>query len=73
MTQILSDNERHAIHAVVAGDKSKLDSARAGFHRAAPAHGVSACVELQFMSEVLAPVPDLSLRAAYRIAVLRQQ
>lgn len=50
----------------------QIDAARAAFDRAAPKHGVHACVELQFMAEVLAPVPDLLLRSQYRAAVLRQ-
>lgn len=32
--------------------------------------GIDACFELQFMSKVLAPVPDLLLRSKYRVAVL---
>jgi len=70
MTTILTDAERAAISRVAAGDKISLDDARAAFRRAAPKYGVEACVELQFMSEVLAPVPDLLLRAKYRKAVL---
>ncbi|CAJ6634536.1 Uncharacterised protein [Burkholderia pseudomallei] len=69
--EILSESERTAIRAVASGDRGQLDVARAAFNRVAPKHGVSACVELQFMSEVLAPVPDLLLRAKYRAAVLK--
>jgi len=72
MTTILTDVERAAICRVAAGDKAFLDDARAAFHRAAPKHSIEACVELQFMSEVLAPVPDLLLRAKYRKAVLNR-
>lgn len=70
--QILSEVERQAIRAVAEGDRSQLDSARRAFHRAAPRHGVASCVELQFMSEVLTPVPDLLLRSNYRRELLRQ-
>ncbi len=70
--QILSEAERQAIRAVAEGDRSQLDYARRAFHRAAPQHGVASCVELQFMSEVLTPVPDLLLRSDYRRALLRQ-
>ncbi|WP_322054925.1 hypothetical protein [Paraburkholderia bannensis] len=72
MTEILSVAERVAIRAVAAQDSTKLDAARAAFHRAVAEHGVNSCVELQFMSEVLAPVPDLTLRSRYRAAVLSQ-
>ncbi|HDR9068230.1 TPA: hypothetical protein QDA90_003538 [Burkholderia vietnamiensis] len=72
MEAILSEAERAAIRAVAAGDKTQLPDARAAFDRAVPTHGVGACVELQFMAEVLAPVPDLLLRSQYRSAVLRQ-
>ncbi|UEC05428.1 hypothetical protein [Burkholderia vietnamiensis] len=73
MSAILTDTEQTAIRAVASGDRSSLDAARAAFDRAAPIHGVAACVELQFMAEVLAPVPDLLLRANYRAAVLKQR
>ncbi|AOJ73357.1 MULTISPECIES: hypothetical protein [Burkholderia] len=69
---VLFDSERAAIRGLAGGDKSQLEAATAAFDRAAPTHGVNSCVELQFMSEVLAPVPDLSLRATYRTAVLAQ-
>lgn len=72
MTEILTRDERNAIRALASGDKEQIDAARAAFDRAAPKHGVHACVELQFMAEVLAPVPDLLLRSQYRAAVLRQ-
>ncbi|KVH78742.1 hypothetical protein WJ41_35115 [Burkholderia ubonensis] len=72
MEAILSEAERAAIRAVASGDKTQLPMARAAFDRAAPKHGVGACVELQFMAEVLAPVPDLLLRSQYRAAVLKQ-
>jgi hypothetical protein len=71
MATILTVAERGAIRAVAAGDTAKLDTARAAFHRAAPAHGVQACVELQFMAEALAPAPDLPLLSQYREAVLK--
>ncbi len=70
--QILSEDERQAIRAVADGDRSQLECARRAFHRAAPRHGIASCVELQFMSEVLTPVPDLLLRSSYRRALLRQ-
>jgi hypothetical protein len=70
--QILSEAERQAIRAVADGDRSQLDSARRAFYRAAPRHGVACCIELQFMSEVLTPIPDLLLRSSYRRALLRQ-
>ncbi|SEU40516.1 hypothetical protein SAMN03159335_06330 [Burkholderia cepacia] len=72
MEAILSEAERAAIPAVAAGDKTRLPEARAAFERAVPKHGVGACVELQFMAEVLAPVPDLLFRSQYRAAVLLQ-
>ncbi|WP_175011289.1 hypothetical protein [Burkholderia lata] len=72
MSEILTEEERAAIRAVAAKDKTQLDAARAAFDRAASVHGVDACVELQFMAEVLAPVPDLVLRSRYRDAVLKQ-
>ncbi|WP_334043580.1 hypothetical protein [Burkholderia ambifaria] len=70
--EILTEAERSAIRAVASGDREQLDVARAAFNRAAPKFGVSACAELQFMSEVLAPVPDLLLRSQYRAALLKQ-
>ncbi|WP_250511525.1 hypothetical protein [Caballeronia sp. GACF4] len=70
--QILTDLERQAIRAVAAGDRSQLDAARRAFHRAAPHNGVASCVDLQFMSEVLTPVPDLLLRSKYRKEILRR-
>lgn len=70
MSEILTDAERAAIRAVAAQDKTQLDAARAAYARAAPRHGVDSCVELQFMSEVLAPIPDLLLRSRYRATVL---
>ena len=70
--QILSEAERLAIRGVASGDRSQLDAARRAFDRAAPLHGVESCVELQFMSEVLAPVPDLLLRSKYRASLLKQ-
>ncbi|WP_116610204.1 hypothetical protein [Paraburkholderia unamae] len=70
MSEILTDAERAAIRAVAAQDKTQLDAARAAYDRAAPKHGVDSCVELQFMSELLAPIPDLMLRSRYRAAVL---
>ncbi|MBN3729388.1 hypothetical protein [Burkholderia sp. Tr-20390] len=73
MTEILTDAERAAIRAVASGDKAQVDAARAAFNRATPLHGVSACVELQFMSELLAPTPDLLLRSQYRAAVLKNR
>lgn len=71
MDGILTEAEQAAIRAVAAGDKEQLEVARAAFNRAAPKHCVSVCVALQFMAEVLSPVPDLSLRSQYRAAVLR--
>lgn len=73
MSEILTEEERAAIRAVAAKDKTQLDAGRAAFDRAASVHGADACVELQFMAEVLAPVPDLVLRSRYREAVLKQQ
>jgi hypothetical protein len=70
--QILSEAERQAVRVVADGDRSQLDSARRAFHRAAPCQEVASCVELQFVSEVLTPVPDLLLRSNYRRAQLRQ-
>ncbi|CAG9254821.1 conserved hypothetical protein [Paraburkholderia unamae] len=70
MSEILTDAERAAIRAVAAQDKTQLDAARVAHDRAAPKHGVDSCVELQFMSELLAPIPDLMLRSRYRAAVL---
>ncbi|WP_112178195.1 hypothetical protein [Paraburkholderia unamae] len=70
MSEILTDAERAAIRAVAAQDKTQLDAARAAYDRAASKHGVDSCVELQFMSELLAPIPDLMLRSRYRAAVL---
>ncbi|WP_042974559.1 hypothetical protein [Burkholderia sp. AU4i] len=72
MSEILTEAEKAAIRAVAAGDKESVNAARAAFDRAAPKHGVSACVELQFMGEMLAPVPDLLLRSQYRAAVLKR-
>ncbi|MCA7888557.1 hypothetical protein LGM58_35840 [Burkholderia contaminans] len=72
MSEILTEAERDAILAVARGDKTYLPRAREAFDRAAPRYGVESCVELQFMAEVLAPVPDLMLRSQYRAAVLKQ-
>ncbi|MBN3760992.1 hypothetical protein [Burkholderia sp. Ac-20365] len=68
--QILTESETLAIRAVANGDRSQLDAAREAFYRAGRRHGIESCPELQFMSEVLAPVPDFLLRAQYRKAVL---
>lgn len=73
MSEVLTDAERLAIQAVAAGDKAQLEAARSAFQRAAPSHGIESCVELQFMVEVLAPVPDLLLRSQYRAAVLKRR
>lgn len=70
MNAILTEAERLAIRDVASGNKDQLPAARAAFDRAVRVHGVEACVELQFMAEVLAPVPDLLLRRRYREAVL---
>jgi hypothetical protein len=70
--QILTDAERLAIRAVAGGDRSQLDAASRAFDRAVPLHGVASCIELQFMAEVLAPVPDLVLRSQYRKALLQE-
>lgn len=67
---ILSESEVQAIRALAAGDKSQLPAATQAFERAATVHGSSACVELEFMSEILSPAPDLLLRARYRKALL---
>lgn len=72
MSEILTEAEKSSIRAVAAGDKAQIEAARAAFNRAAPEHGVDACAELQFMAEVLAPVPDLLLRSQYRAAVLKK-
>ncbi|KVO17509.1 hypothetical protein WJ74_08570 [Burkholderia ubonensis] len=72
MSEILTEVERDAIRAVARGDKTNLAAAREAFDRAVPRHGVDSCVELQFMAEVLTPVPDLMLRSQYRAAVLKQ-
>jgi hypothetical protein len=72
MSDILTEAERNAIRAVAGGDQTLVAKARAAFDRAAPRHGVESCVELRFMAEVLAPVPDLMLRSQYRAAVLKQ-
>lgn len=72
MSAILTEAERAAIHAVAANDRTQLAAARSAFERAAPTHGINSCVELQYMAEVLAPVPDLQLRWRYRAAVLAQ-
>ncbi|KVL32192.1 hypothetical protein WS98_21895 [Burkholderia territorii] len=72
MSEILTEAEKSSIRAVAAGDKAQIEAARAAFNRAAPTHGLDACVELQFMAEVLAPVPDLLLRSQYRAAVLKR-
>lgn len=70
--QILTDAERVAIRAVASDDQSQLDAASRAFDRAAPLHSVASCIELQFMSEVLAPIPDLILRSQYRKALLNE-
>lgn len=72
MSTILTDAERVAIRGLASGDKTQLEAAQGAFDRAARQHGVDSCVELQFMAEVLAPVPDLLLRSQYRAAVLKQ-
>ncbi|WP_080430123.1 hypothetical protein [Burkholderia ubonensis] len=71
MSDFLTVAEKAAIRAVACNcnDSAQLQTAKAAFDRHAPIHGADACVELQFMSEVLAPVPDLLLRARYRAAV----
>ncbi|HDR9501211.1 hypothetical protein [Burkholderia pyrrocinia] len=70
MSERLSEAEQVAVRAVASGDKAQQDTACAAFNRAAPKYGIDACFELQFMSKVLAPVPDLLLRSKYRVAVL---
>lgn len=72
MSEILTEVERDAIRALARGDKTQSGAARAAFDRAAPKHGIESCVELRFMAEVLAPVPDLMLRSQYRAAFLKQ-
>lgn len=72
MNEILTETERAAIRALAAGDKEQLGSATAAFHRSALKYGIDACIELKFMAEVLAPVPDLLLRSHYRKSVLKQ-
>ncbi|WP_082079972.1 hypothetical protein [Cupriavidus basilensis] len=72
MSTILTEAERVAIRGLASGDKARLEAAQAAFDRAAQQNGVDSCVELQFMAEVLAPVPDLLLRSRYRAAVLKQ-
>ncbi|AVA38091.1 hypothetical protein Cmtc_59170 [Cupriavidus sp. TKC] len=72
MSTILTEAERVAIRGLASGDKTQLEAAQGAFNRAARQHGVDSCVELQFMAEVLAPVPDLLLRSQYRAAVLKQ-
>ncbi|WP_020203540.1 hypothetical protein [Cupriavidus sp. WS] len=72
MNTILTIAERTAIRGLAAGDKAQLETARVAYDRAAREHGIDSCVELQFMAEVLAPVPDLLLRSQYRAAVLKQ-
>ncbi|WP_080403939.1 hypothetical protein [Burkholderia ubonensis] len=71
MSEFLTVAEKAAIRAVACNchDAAQLDTAKSAFERHAPTHGVDSCVELQFMSEILAPVPDLLLRARYRAAV----
>ena len=69
---ILTEAERVAIRGLASGDKTQLEAAQGAFNRAARQHGVDSCVELQFMAELLAPVPDLLLRSQYRAAVLKQ-
>ncbi|NIE81830.1 MULTISPECIES: hypothetical protein [Burkholderia] len=71
MSEFLTAAEKAAIHAVASRihDDTQLEAAKAAFDRHAPLHGIDACIELQFMSEVLNPVPDLLLRARYRAAV----
>ncbi|MBE2968155.1 hypothetical protein IMT09_08580 [Burkholderia cepacia] len=70
MSEILSEAEQVDVRAVASGDKAQLNTACAAVNRAAPKYGIDACVELQFNSNVLAPVPDLLLRSKYRVAVL---
>ncbi|WP_431798126.1 hypothetical protein SGO26_30395 (plasmid) [Cupriavidus metallidurans] len=72
MSTILTEAERVAIRGLASGDKTQIEAAQAAFDRAARQHGVDCCVELQFMAEVLAPLPDLLLRSQYRAAVLKQ-
>jgi hypothetical protein len=72
VSTILTEAERVAIRGLASGDKTQLEAAQGAFNRAARQHGVDSCVELQFMAEVLAPVPDLLLRSQYRAAVLKQ-
>ncbi|MFP3507520.1 hypothetical protein [Burkholderia sp. SIMBA_062] len=50
MSEILTEAEKSSIRGVAAGDKAQIEAARATFNRAAPEHGVDACVELQFMA-----------------------
>ena len=72
MSTILTEAERVAIRGLASGDKTQFEAAQGAFNRAARQHGVDSCVELQFMAELLAPVPDLLLRSQYRAAVLKQ-
>lgn len=66
---ILTDSEVRCIRALACGDKTQLAAATLAYNRAAAVHGSDACVELEFMREFLAPVPDLMLRARYRASL----
>lgn len=60
----LTDTERLAVYALANGDRAALPAAAAAFERCGASCEDSP--EMRFMSEVLAPVPDLLLRARYR-------
>jgi hypothetical protein len=65
----LTDAEKMSIRAVASGDKTQVGAATLAYERAITIHGSDACLELEFMRELLAPVPDLILRAQYRAAL----
>lgn len=47
-----------ANHGRKSGDRMRSPLLARSFHQVSAVHGADACVALQFMSEVLAPVPD---------------
>lgn len=70
---VLTQDERAAIRAVAAGDRSGFAVAKAACERAAGLPGAERCAEIQFMREILSDNPDLLLRAFFRSSILSGQ
>jgi hypothetical protein len=71
-SHVLTDAERQAIRAFAEGDESQIAKAAQAYWGNVFLRGPQSCLELQFMSQVLTPGPDLVLQAKYRKELLSQ-